>query len=155
MKIEQKKYTQKVKISTLRLLEKNDFNYLKTEKLTKVGRSTIKRWEAQLGDVVYSGKSPSEIALVEVDIEMKRNDIKIIKQYYQIRRELLERIQHLIPIEKKLEPLITALKNISLELAFLDEISKKEQDSSTVDIMQTILKNIEKGDFSRDNSMVD
>lgn len=155
MKIEQKKYTQKVKISTLRLLEKNDFNYLKTEKLTKVCRSTIKRWEAQLGDVVYSGKSPSEIALVEVDIEMKRNDIKIIKQYYQIRSELLDRIQQLIPIEKRLEPLISALKSISLEFTVFDEINKKEKELTSGNIFQTILKNIEKGDINIDNSMVD
>ena len=97
MIIQQKKYTHKVKLNTLRLLEKNDFNYLRTEKLTGVSRSTLKKWEAQFGAEVFSNKSPKEIALKEVGIEMKRNDIKVIKKYYNIRYQLLDRIMELIP----------------------------------------------------------
>jgi hypothetical protein len=37
MKVAQKEYTHQVKLSSLRLLEKNDFNFLKTEKLTANG----------------------------------------------------------------------------------------------------------------------
>ena len=155
MKIEQKKYTYKVKVGTLRILEKNDFNYLKTEKLSGVSRSTIKKWKAQYGEKVFTGISPNEQALKEVDIQMKINDESIIRKYYTIRNQILDRLQELIPSETKLEPLINALKSISLEFAVFDEINNKEQGSTTVNIMQTILKNIEKGDFSRDKSMVD
>jgi len=71
MNVKQKKYTYKVKVSTLRILEKNDFNYLRTEKLTGVSRSTIKKWQVQYGEEVFTGVSPNEQALKEVDIHKK------------------------------------------------------------------------------------
>jgi len=155
MNVKQKKYTYKVKVSTLRILEKNDFNYLRTEKLTGVSRSTIKKWQVQYGEEVFTGVSPNEQALKEVDIQMKINDETIIRKYYTIRNQILERLQELIPSETKLEPLINALKSISLEFAVFDEINKKEKESTNGNIFQTILKNIEKGNINIDNSKVD
>jgi hypothetical protein len=131
MKIEQKKYTHKVKVSTLRLLEKNDFNYLKTEKLTGVSRSTIKKWESQFGPEVFSGKSPGEVALKEVDILMKRNDVVIIKKYYTIRKQILDRILELIPSETRLDPLVSTLKSIIEEITVMDEMGKDGKNTST------------------------
>lgn len=55
MKIEQKKYSSSMKVSTLRILQRNDFNYLKTEKATGVSRSTIKKWQDKLGASVLAG----------------------------------------------------------------------------------------------------
>jgi hypothetical protein len=66
MRAKQERYTPKERISTLRLLEKNNFNYLKTEKLSGVSRTTIKRWEKQYGAEVFSGKSTAELALKEL-----------------------------------------------------------------------------------------
>lgn len=140
MKIEQKRYTRKSKVSTLRILEKNDFNYLKTEILTGVCRSTIKKWEASYGEEVFSGISPNELALQEVDLEMKRNDKHIIKKYYLIRRQLLDRIQELIPGEIKLEPLINALKSISVEIIDFDGMSRKEEETSCGNFFQDLLR---------------
>jgi len=129
MRAKQERYTPNVRISTLRILEKNNFNYLKTEKLTGVSRSTIKKWEKQCGAEVFSGKSPAEVALRAVDVKMVINDSKIIKKYYIIRNQLLDRIQDLIPNENKLEPLVNALKSISQELGLFNELEKKEPES--------------------------
>lgn len=131
MAIKQKKYTHKVKISTLRLLEKNDFNYLKTEKLTGVSRSTIKKWETQFGSEVFSGKSPVEVALKEVDMLMKRNDVAIIKKYYTIRKQILDRIMELIPTETRLDPLVSTLKGITGEITIMDEMDKNGKNTPT------------------------
>jgi predicted transcriptional regulator len=142
MKIEQKKYTYKVKLSTLRILEKNDFNYLKTEKLTGVSRASIKKWEAQYGNEVFSATSPKEVALQEVDAEIKRNDVKVIKKFYNIRYQLLDRIEELIPNETKLEPLVNTLKNISAELAVFDELGLKDPRSIPDNFIEIINKQI-------------
>jgi hypothetical protein len=153
--IAQIKYTYSEKVSILKILERNDYNLLKTERTCGISRPTLRRWKEQLGPMVFTGVSPIEEALQRVEIQMKVNDETIIRKYYMIRNQILDRIQELIPSETKLEPLINALKSISLELVVFDEEAKKEQASTSVDIFQTILKNIEKGDFSSDNSMVD
>jgi len=155
MKIAQKKYTYKSKVSTLRLLEKNDFNYLKTEKLTGVSRSTIKKWKAQYGEEVFTGASPTEQALKEVDVQMKINDELIIRKYYTLRNQIIDRLQELIPSETKLEPLINALKGISCELTVFDEMTKKEVESKRGTVFQTILDNIEKMEMEKRNSNAD
>lgn len=154
MKTKQRKYTYKLKISTLRILEKNDFNYLRTEKLTGVSRSTIKKWQAQYGEKVFTGISPTEQVLKEVDVQMKINDETIIRKYYTIRNQILDRLQELIPNETKLEPLINALKSIALEFAVFDELNKKEEESTNGNIFKTILENIEKSKINIDNSKV-
>jgi len=142
MKIDQKKYKHKVKLSTLRLLEKNDFNYLRTQKLTGVSRSTIKKWEKQFGAEVFSGKSPIEVALKEVDAEMKRNDIQIVRKYYNIRNQILDRIAELVPNETKMEVLSNVLKNISAEITVFDELEKAEGNQMG-NILQIMMEKIE------------
>jgi hypothetical protein len=126
MNVNQKKYTHKVKVSTLRILEKNGFNYLRTEKITGVSRSTIKKWEAQYGAEVFSGKSPVKVAFKKIDVEMKRNDLKIIKQYYDARRLTLARINELVPDENRLESLGNLLRTIFSEITLLNDQEKKE-----------------------------
>lgn len=130
-KYKHKKYTQKMKIGILKILERNNFNYLQTSKLTNVTRATLKKWVVQYGPEVFSGKSPAEVALKEVDAEMKINDTKIIKKYYNVRSQLLDRIQELISHETKLEPLVNALKSISRDLGLLDDLEKKEKESGS------------------------
>jgi len=155
MKTKQTRYTPKVRISTLRLLEKNDFNFLRTEKLTGVSRSTIKKWKAQYGEEVFTGASPTEQALKEVDVQMKINDELIIRKYYTLRNQIIDRLQELIPSETKLEPLINALKGISCELTVFDEMTKKEVESKRGTVFQTILDNIEKMEMEKRNSNAD
>jgi hypothetical protein len=130
MIIEQKTYTHKVKLSTLRLLEKNDFNYLKTEKLTCVSRSTLKKWQIQYGTEVFSGKSPAEVALKEIDAELTRNDIKVIRMYYLIRIMILDRIMQLVPDETRLDPRISTFKSITEEISVFDPNDNKEDRTS-------------------------
>jgi transcriptional regulator with XRE-family HTH domain len=151
MSVKQKKYTHKVKLSTLRILEKNDYNYLKTEKHTGVSRSTIKKWEAAYGVEVFSGASPTEVALQEVDLEMKRNDEVIIRKYYTLRNEILDRIAELIPNEQRLDPLVGTLKSITEEIKMFDEMAQKNAQPSGQNILQTIITQIQ--DRSRDISL--
>lgn len=155
MKTKQTRYTPKVRISTLRLLEKNDFNFLRTEKLTGVSRSTIKKWKAQYGEEVFTGASPTEQALKEVDVQMKINDELIIRKYYTLRNQIIDRLQELISSETKLEPLINALKGISCELTVFDEMTKKEVESKRGTVFQTILDNIKKMEMEKRNSNAD
>jgi len=148
---EKKQYTKASKIGTLRILEKNDFNYLQTQKLTGVSRSTIKNWEKELGAEVFSGISPVEQVLKEVDAEMKINDRKVIKKYYIIRNQLLDRIKDLIPNENKLEPLVNALKSISQDIGLFNELDNKEFGStnrSFLEIFNMQIKAMKETDLS-------
>lgn len=149
------KYTYSEKVSILKILERNDYNLLKTERTCGISRPTLRRWKEQLGPMVFTSVSPIEEALQQVEIQMKINDESIIRKYYTIRNQILDRLQKLIPNETKLEPLINALKSISLEFAVFDEINKKEKESTSGDIFQTILKNIENRKINIDNSKVD
>lgn len=153
--IAQAKYTYTEKVSILKVLERNSYNLLKTERMCGISRPTLRRWKEQLGPMVFTGVSPIEEALQQVEIQMKINDESIIRKYYTIRNQILDRLQELIPNETKLEPLINALKSISLEFAVFDEINKKEKESTSGDIFQTILKNIENRKINIDNSKVD
>jgi hypothetical protein len=152
MNMNQKKYTHKIKLSTLRLLEKNDFNYLRTEKLTGVSRSTLKKWEAQFGAEVFSNKSPKEIALIEVGIEMKRNDEVIIRKYYTLRNQILDRIIELVPNTTKLDPLVSTLKSISEELTLFDELNKNSPSKARPNLLETIMKNLDMGKIPENTS---
>lgn len=129
MKIAQKKYTKSVKLSTLRILQKNDFNYLKTEKSTGVSRASIKKWENDLGAEVFSGKSPAEEALAEIDAEMKHNDINIIRNLYTLRKGTLHRVMQIAEQETKLESLLNVLKFASAELEKFSVLEKTEPNS--------------------------
>lgn len=131
MKIAQNKYTHSVKLSTLRILQKNDFNYLKTEKSTGVSRSTIKKWSSKLGSEIFSGKSPAEEALAKIDAEMQYNDISIIRSLYTLRKGTLLRVVAIAEKETKLESLLRVLQFASGELQKFSELDKPEADSAT------------------------
>jgi len=133
---EKKQYTKATKIGTLRILEKNDFNYLQTQKITGVSRSTIKAWEKELGVEVFSGKSPTEKALQQVDAEMIKNDQKVIQRYFNLRMQILNRIALLVPNETRLDPLINSLKAITDELEWMSD--KNETSSGTRDFIKII-----------------
>jgi hypothetical protein len=139
MKIAQKKYTHSVKLSTLRILQKNDFNYLKTEKSTGVSRSTIKKWQNNLGPKVFSGKSPSEEALAKIDAEMQFNDISIIRSLYTLRKGTLLRVVAIAEKETKLESLLNVLKYVSGELQKFNDCEKTEPDTA-IDYVAYITK---------------
>lgn len=136
MTIQQKRYTEKAKITALRLLQKNDYNFLKTEKLTGINRVTLKKWSSQYGNDVFSADSPIEQALQQVDAEMIRNDQKVIQRYFNLRMQILNRIALLVPNETRLDPLINSLKAITDELEWMSD--KNETSSGTRDFIKII-----------------
>lgn len=142
MKTRQEQYRPEVRISTLKILERNNFNYLKSSKLTGISRSTIKHWEKQYGAETFSKESPVAKALRQVDVVMKRNDEKILKQYYTIRQQILDRILELIPEEKRLDPLVSTLKNITEEISLIDELDKKEEGTSPLNYFQILTEQL-------------
>jgi hypothetical protein len=77
--IAQAKYTYGEKVSALKVLERNDYNLLKTERICGISRPTLRRWKEQLGSVVFTGASPIEEALQRADVVMKINDETIIR----------------------------------------------------------------------------
>jgi hypothetical protein len=131
MKIAQKKYTESMKLSTLRILQKNDYNYLKSEKLTGVSRKTIKKWEISLGAELLSGKSPAEEALAVIDAEMTLNDINIIRNLYLLRKGTLQKVMQIAEQETKLESLLNVLKFASAELEKFSILEKSEPLTTT------------------------
>lgn len=122
-------YTEKVK--TLRILESQSFNYLKTSQLTKIARPTLRRWEKMYGTDVFKGKSPTEEALAEIDAEMKHNDINIIRNLYTLRKGTLHRVMRMAEQETRLESLLNVLKFASAELEKFSVIEKAEPDTTT------------------------
>lgn len=154
MNIEQNKHTYKVKVSILRILEKNDFNYLRTEKLTAGSRSTIKNCYAQDKKEMIAGVSLGRTGF-RGGCSNRINYETIIIKYYIIRNQILDRTQELLPNEIKREPLINALKSISFQFSVLNEINPRVKKSISGNIFHTILKNIGKEDFIRNRSMVD
>jgi hypothetical protein len=106
----QKRYTHTAKVTTLRILEKNDFIFLKTEKLTGIRRQTIKVWAEVYGPDVFSGTSPLEQALKLVDNELKQNDLKTIFTCMSAMSVALEQLIEVIPSEKNIVKLAKALK---------------------------------------------
>ncbi len=141
MIVNQKKYTHTAKLSTLRILDKNDFNYLKTQKLSGVSPSTIKKWEKKYGTEVLSWRSPAEMALKEVNIKMKRNDVASTKEYYTIRTQILKRILELIPTEKRLDPIVSTLKGITEEITIIDEMDN-EGNKIPINFIQVITEHL-------------
>ena len=135
MKDHPKRYTHKTKIQTLRILEKNDFVLLKTEKLTGIRRQTIKVWAAELGPKVFSGKSPMEEALELVDEELKIADANIIRGYYLIRKKGLIRLINVIDNESRPEKLVEVLKFINEELQKMTDI---EKDAPKLNLFQSL-----------------
>jgi transposase-like protein len=122
-------HTQKIRI--LRLLERNNFNYNLTSKQNGIARPTIKRWEKLYGREVFGGKSPTAEALAEVDIELKINDVNVIRNLYTLRKRTLSRVMKMAENETKLESLLNVLKFVSGELQKFSELDKPEGDSAT------------------------
>jgi hypothetical protein len=114
------------RIKVLRLLERNDFNYLKTHRESGVSRETIKRWEKVYGKEVFHGKSPTEEALIEIDAEMKNNDINIIRTLYVIRKRTLQKLLIMAESETKIDPLLNLLKHASIEIQKFSDMEKQE-----------------------------
>jgi hypothetical protein len=136
-------YSHTEKIRTLRLLEKNDFNYLRTEKQSGITRKTIKQWEEQYGTEVFLKGSPTETALQEVDAEMKRNDVNILRKIYNLRVLILHRMMQLIPHETKIDPLISSLRCVSEELETLTGLEDKRSNHDLlnyINVMQDKIK---------------
>ena len=119
-------HTQKIRI--LRLLERNNFNYMLTSKQNGIARPTLKRWENLYGKEVFGGKSPTAEALAEVDIELKLNDINVIRNLYTLRKRTLTRVMKLAENESKLDTLLNVLKFASLELQKFSELEKPGTD---------------------------
>jgi transcriptional regulator with XRE-family HTH domain len=126
MQAKQERHTHKARISALRILEQNNFDYQKTAKLTGFSCSTIKKWEKQFGAEVFTGKPPEEVTFKAINIEVKMNDSLIMRKLYNIRNQLLDIIQELISLETKLEPLVNTLQSISIDIGIIDEMDKKE-----------------------------
>jgi hypothetical protein len=125
------RYNHTEKIKTLRILESNNFNYLQTSRQTKVSRPTLRKWEEKYGKEVFSVKSPIEQALVEIDAEMKHNDINIIRNLYRLRKGTLQKVILMADKETRLESLLNVLKFASAELEKFSELDKPETDSAT------------------------
>jgi hypothetical protein len=142
MKINQKKYTHSSKMATLKILQKNDFNYLKTEKATGVNRSTLKKWEKQFGVEAFSGKSPTEQALEEITCEMKYQDMAVIRNLFQLRMLSLKNIMTLAETEKRIDPLINLLKFVAIELEKYNTWEKEE--TKNIDFFKMITDSLTK-----------
>lgn len=122
------RYNHTEKIKTLRILESNNFNYLQTSRQTKVTRQTLRKWEEKYGKEVFSVESPTEQALVEIDAEMKHNDINIIRNLYVLRKGTLNRVMKMAEQENRLESLLNVLKFASAELEKFSVLEKSEPD---------------------------
>lgn len=101
------------KVTTLRILERNDFIFLKTEKLTGIRRQTIKVWAEVYGPDVFSGTSPLEQALELVEKELKQNDLKTINSCMSVMIVTLRRMMELAQSENNILKLAKALKLLS------------------------------------------
>lgn len=125
------RYTHAEKIKALRILESNNFNYLQTNRQIKISRPTLRKWEHLYGKEVFKGKSPTEEALVEIDAEMKHNDISIIRSLYSLRKRTLHRVMTMAEKETKLESLVNVLKYVSGELQKFSDLEKAEPETTT------------------------
>jgi transposase-like protein len=145
------RYNHAEKIRTLRLLERNNFNYMQTSKQNGIARPTLKRWEKLYGKEAFSGKSPTEEALAEIDAELKHNDINIIRNLYTLRKQTLQRVMALTEKETRLESLLRVLQFASGELQKFSDLEKDEPDKSTEDYISYITKIMfgEKKDMSQ------
>lgn len=122
----QKRYTQKAKIQTLRILEKNNFVLLRTEKQTGVRRQTIKVWAAEYGIKVFSGRTPLEEALETTYDDFKANDTQIVQYYYALRMKALVKLSYSLDQETRPDRIIEVLRYISEELNQFSESGKEK-----------------------------
>lgn len=117
---QKKTYTEKDRIAALRILRQNSYNFLNTQRITGISRQTLRRWNEELGEKVESVPSPIEVALKEVDAQMKINDVEILKRYYNLRLQILDRIKAVATDETRIDHLTALLKSVSQELSLLD-----------------------------------
>lgn len=135
MKTSQKRYNMQVITQTLRVLEKNNFVLLKTEKLTGITRQTIKIWASEYGSKVFSGKAPFQEALETIDAELKINDTKIVRMLYGLRMKGLIRLFQTLEYETKSEKIVDTLRYVSEELEKLTNMDAKRSGISYFDIV--------------------
>jgi histidyl-tRNA synthetase len=105
----QKRYIYRVKVLTLRILEQNDFIFLKTEKETGISRQTIKVWSEMYGADVFTNKSPIEVALELIDEELIQTELKALDSISTSKLQILEQISKLIDSEKSIVRLARVL----------------------------------------------
>lgn len=133
-----KRYKHAEIIRALRLLEGNNFNYLRTAKQLSLSRKTLKAWEKKYGPEIFSNQSPKEEALAEIDAEMKQYDINIIRYLYALRKRTLHKISIMAEKETRIEPLLNVLKFVTVEIERFTGIEKSEKDSSSTNIIAMI-----------------
>jgi hypothetical protein len=109
----QKRYTYPVKIATLKILEQNDYIFLKTEKLTGIKRQTIKVWAEKHGPDVFAGNSPLELALELVEKELRQNNLTTIHLCSEAMLVAITRLHELVKTEKNVLKLCRAMKMLS------------------------------------------
>jgi hypothetical protein len=119
--MEQKRYSYTSKIATLRLLEQNEYSFLKTEKVTGIRRQTIKVWANKFGADVFTGNSPFDQALEEVERELKQNNLKTIHACGRAMHEAIEKISELAKTENNILKLCRAIKLLHDMTNELDE----------------------------------
>ncbi len=133
-KVRKIKYSFKQKVSALKLLRENDFNYSKTAREHTLVYKTIQRWEQSIGDAVFylldkyngdvtsvtEGEVQEQLGSV-TDSEMKEDFSN--QSFYKLVREVrmiaLKRLGYLLPRERDINSIIAALK-------LLIEISKSD-----------------------------
>lgn len=117
----QKRYSHTSKVTTLRILEQNDYIFLKTEKLTGIRRQTIKVWAELYGPDVFSGNSPLEQALELVEKELKQKELTTINSCFSAMEVALEKLMELAKSEKNVLKLLRALKVLSEMMSKMEE----------------------------------
>jgi hypothetical protein len=106
-----KTYSLEEKIRILKVLEINNFNYLKTQRDTGLHPITVKAWREKYGDKVFKKNQIEEIVeRVDVVSEIQKDDF--IKKAWDANKDIIERIKVLIPKEKKIFALASVMKII-------------------------------------------
>lgn len=136
------------KIEILKQLEINNFNYLRTSKESGVARQTLRKWEMLYGKEVFAGKNPTQQALEEIDVELKQNDVKIMRTLYRLRMNTLQKVVLLAEKETKLESLLNILKFVSGELQRFVELDK-EAPNSAINFVELITRNLEENERNK------
>jgi len=111
-----KSYTLEEKIDVLKVLVRNKYNYLKTERETGIYRSTLKRWEKKHGGlIIHEPVIPEQIKgavtdkvveLYERDYNLHREDREeIINESFKLQNAILKRLLETIQTEDNIRNL--------------------------------------------------
>jgi hypothetical protein len=117
-------YSYKEKVTALGILEKNDFNYLKTSKILKVNVDTLRSWANKYGNDVFKSIEQATKDAAKTIAERKS---KFLDLTYDAKELLILRLQELIPKEDKILTLATALDQ--LHKCTMTEMGEKTEDS--------------------------